>query len=215
MPFSYTVSSANTWTYVTITVPAGTNALPNPGNGQGVFVRFGLGASGNRSGGTAGTWTSAGNFAQPAGTVSVVGTNGATFYITGVQLEKGSTATSFDYRPYGTELALCQRYYWRLSANSNGTNIAIGSSANSTVTSFAVKTPVTMRATPTMSFSTLIVDDGGTVSSVSSLISILSFVNADVIAFNTSGGSTLTTGRAGRLIANTAGTSFLDFSIEL
>lgn len=131
------------------------------------------------------------------------------------QLEKGSTATSFDYRPYGTELALCQRYYWRLSANSNGTNIAIGSSANSTVASFAVKTPVTMRATPTMSFSTLVVDDGGTVSSVSSLISISSFVNADVIAFNTSGGSTLTTGRAGRLIANTAGTSFLDFSIEL
>jgi hypothetical protein len=51
------------------------------------------------------------------GATSVVGTNGATFYITGVQLEKGSTATSFDYRPYGTELALCQRYYQIVALN--------------------------------------------------------------------------------------------------
>jgi hypothetical protein len=50
-------------------------------------------------------------YLAPTGQVNVTGTNGATFYITGVQLEKGSTATSFDYRPYGTELALCQRYY--------------------------------------------------------------------------------------------------------
>jgi len=55
----------------------------------------------------------AGDLVQPTGTVSVVGTNGATWYVTGVQLEVGVTATSFDYRPYGTELALCQRYYER------------------------------------------------------------------------------------------------------
>jgi len=57
---------------------------------------------------TGGSWQ-AGNYDGVTGTTSVVGTNGATFYITGVQLEKGSTATSFDYRPY--ELQLCQRYY--------------------------------------------------------------------------------------------------------
>ena len=121
MPFSYTISSANTWTYITvaITAPTATGGT-NTGNTAGVYVRFGLGAAGTASGGTAGTWTNASNYLQPSGTVNVVGTNGATFYITGVQLEKGSTATSFDYRPYGTELALCQRYYEVLMKTDSG-----------------------------------------------------------------------------------------------
>jgi hypothetical protein len=77
------------------------------------------------------------------GSTSVVGTNGATFYITGVQLEKGSTATSFDYRPYGTEFSLCQRYYQVVntgSGNANGTGSPI----------LTVPFQVTMRAAPTM-----------------------------------------------------------------
>jgi hypothetical protein len=61
--------------------------------------------------GTAGSWGGS-NLLTTSAQTSVVGTSGATFYITGVQLEKGSTATSFDYRPYGTEFALCQRYYY-------------------------------------------------------------------------------------------------------
>jgi hypothetical protein len=80
-------------------------------NGIGIKVIFGLGVGSTYSG-TAGSWAGAITF-QPTGATSVVGTNGATFYITGVQLEKGSTATSFDYRPYGTELALCRRYYFK------------------------------------------------------------------------------------------------------
>ena len=75
----------------------------------GLDVNFGLGVGSTYSG-TAGAWASAGYYSA-TGATSVVGTNGATFYITGVQLEVGSSATSFDYRPYGTELALCQRYY--------------------------------------------------------------------------------------------------------
>jgi hypothetical protein len=109
-PFSYTISAANTWEYKTVTVVGDTSGTWLTNNGVGIEVRFGLG-SGSTFSGTAGAW-GAGNIVQPTGTVSVVGTNGATFYITGVQLEKGSTATSFDYRPYGTELALCQRYYY-------------------------------------------------------------------------------------------------------
>jgi hypothetical protein len=109
-PFSYTVSSANTWTSVSVTIAGDTTGTwIGATNGNGVEIRFGLG-SGSTYSGTSGAWA-AGNYVQPTGTVSVVGTSGATFYITGVQLEKGSTATSFDYRPYGTELALCQRYY--------------------------------------------------------------------------------------------------------
>jgi len=107
--FNYTVSSANTWTTISVTIAGDTSGTWVTNNGTGMFVIFGLG-SGSTYSGTAGSWGST-YYTQSTGSVSVVGTNGATFYITGVQLEKGSTATSFDYRPYGTELQLCQRYF--------------------------------------------------------------------------------------------------------
>ena len=109
-PFSYTISSANTWTTISVTIAGDTSGTwIGATNGIGLQVAFSLGM-GSTYNGTAGAWASA-NYASVTGATSVVGTNGATFYITGVQLEKGSTATSFDYRPYGTEFALCQRYY--------------------------------------------------------------------------------------------------------
>jgi hypothetical protein len=109
-PVAYTINAANTWEYKTITIPGDTTGTwIGATNGIGVNVAFGLGFGSSISG-TSGAWN-AGTAFMPTGATSVVGTNGATFYITGVQLEKGSTATSFDYRPYGTELALCQRYY--------------------------------------------------------------------------------------------------------
>jgi hypothetical protein len=109
-PFTYTISSANTWEQKSITIAGDTSGTwIGATNGIGLMVRFGLGVGSTYSG-TAGAWSGSQLFSA-TGATSVVGTNGATFYITGVQLEKGSTATSFDYRPYGTELALCQRYY--------------------------------------------------------------------------------------------------------
>jgi hypothetical protein len=107
-PFSYTINSANTWEQKSVTIAGDTIGTWLTNNGIGIQVAFNLGCGSSLSG-TANTWNS-GTAYSPTGAVSVVGTNGATFYITGVQLEKGSTATSFDYRPYGTELALCQRY---------------------------------------------------------------------------------------------------------
>jgi hypothetical protein len=108
-PFTYTISSANTWEYETITIPGDTSGTWLTTNGVGIRLQFGLGV-GSTFSGTAGAWA-AGNFISATGAVSVVGTSGATFYVTGVQLEKGSTASPFEYRLYGTELALCQRYY--------------------------------------------------------------------------------------------------------
>jgi len=108
-PFSFTINSANTYEQKSITIPGDTTGTWLTTNGVGIYVSFSLGAGATFTG-TANSWQ-AGNFIQPTGAVSVVGTSGATFYITGVQLEKGSTATSFDFRDYGRELILCQRYY--------------------------------------------------------------------------------------------------------
>ncbi len=108
-PFTYTISSANTWASISVTIAGDTSGTWLTNNSTGIGLVFDIGTGSNyRS--TANSWQ-AGNYYGVTSSVSVLGTNGATFYITGVQLEKGSTATSFDYRPYTTELQLCQRYY--------------------------------------------------------------------------------------------------------
>jgi hypothetical protein len=147
-PFSYTVSSANTWTPISLTIAGDTSGTwLGATNGVGVEVRFGLG-SGTNNLGTAGAWAT-GNYVQPTGTVSVVGTNSATFYITGVQLEKGSTATSFDFRPYTTELQLCQRYLPAWRASSTTDPVASGNQFSTTLPICMFVLPVETRAIPT------------------------------------------------------------------
>jgi hypothetical protein len=112
-PFTFSIPVANTWTTISVTI-AGPTAGTWVGatNGVGARVIFNLG-SGSTVSGTAGTWAAA-SYYSATGATSVVGTNGATFYITGVQLEVGSSATGFEYRQYQQELALCQRYYERI-----------------------------------------------------------------------------------------------------
>ena len=146
-PYSYTISSANTWEYKTITVAGDTSGTwVGATNGRGVELGFSLG-SGSSVSTTANAWA-AGEYHAPTGATSVVGTNGATFYITGVQLEKGSTATSFDYRPYGTELSLCQRYYYRMTSVGIASTFAIGLNDSTTSAVGTTFFPVTMRTAP-------------------------------------------------------------------
>jgi hypothetical protein len=115
-PFTYTISSANTWTTVSITISGDTSGTwIGATNGIGLKIIFGLGVGSTYSG-TAGAWAGS-TYLSATGATSVVGTSGATFYITGVQLEVGSSATGFEYRQYGTELVLCQRYYEVISTN--------------------------------------------------------------------------------------------------
>jgi len=108
-PFTYTISSANTWEQKSVTIAGDTSGTWLTTNGIGIRLLFGLGVGSTYSG-TAGAWAGA-NYVSATGATKLIETNSATFYITGVQLEKGSTATSFDYRPYSAELQLCQRYY--------------------------------------------------------------------------------------------------------
>ena len=141
-PFSYSIPVANTWTQISITIPGDTTGTwIGATNGIGMQVRFSFGA-GSTYQGTANAWVN-GDIRTVTGQTSVVGTNGATFYITGVQLEVGTQATSFDYRPYGTELVLCQRYYYSFYAGDT-----IGYSINTTLAVVGIPLPSTMRVGP-------------------------------------------------------------------
>ena len=141
--FSYTINSANTWEQKTITIAGDTTGTWETTNSTGVRLSFSLG-SGSSTGNTAGSWYTA-NYRSVTGETQLVGTSGATFYITGVQLEVGSVATEFERRPYGTELALCQRYYQR---NLNPIMAVFWNSSSCVATP---KFVVPMRASPTIS----------------------------------------------------------------
>jgi len=107
--FSYTINAADTWEYKTITIPGDTTGTWVTDNGLGLYLNFTV-AAGSSVSGAAGSWSSTFN-RSATGQTSLVGTSGATFYLTGVQLEAGDTATPFEHRSYGAELALCQRYF--------------------------------------------------------------------------------------------------------
>ena len=141
-PFTYSIPIANTWTTISVTIAGDTSgSWVGATNGVGIVVYFSLG-TGSTLSGTAGSWSANGYYGA-TGATSVVGTNGATFYITGVQLEVGSSATGYEYRQFGQELALCQRYYQYAA----GTQYS-GYGATYNYVNWYFK--VTMRAAPTL-----------------------------------------------------------------
>jgi len=143
-PFSYSIPVANTWTTISITIVGPTaGTWVGATNGVGIRIYFSLGAGASQSG-TAGSWASA-FYTSATGAVSVVGTNGATFYITGVQLEVGSSATGFEYVNYQTSLANCQRYYQKTDS------LGLGTTPSSTAVYMVFQFVVTMRTAPTAS----------------------------------------------------------------
>ena len=155
-PFSYTISAANTWELETVTITGDTTGTWGTGNGAGIQVGFSLGA-GSTFSGTAGSWSGS-FFISATGATSVVGTNGATFYITGVQLEAGTVASPFERRDYGTELVRCQRYYEVLVVS--GSNILLfPGSIDFARNSYPFK--ITKRATPTVAGGSGSAEGGG------------------------------------------------------
>lgn len=159
--FSYAISSANTWEQKTITIAGDTTGTWNKDNSVSILLTFDLG-SGTSIRTTAGSWN-ASNFVGATSAVSLIGTTSATLDLTGVQLEAGSVATSFEYRPFASEQSLCERYLEKTlpidtaAAQNSGTQrgtityrtiIAGASTANSTVWDFRQY----KRANPTITY---------------------------------------------------------------
>jgi len=147
--FTFPISVADTWEFKTVTIAGDTTTSTwLKDNGIGVQLIFNLGSGTNKIG-TAGAWGST-LYYGATGSQSVVGTNGATFYITGVQLEPGTVATPFEFRPYGTELELCQRYYWKSQSapNSNIQPTGYNGSGTNTIGLGAINFKTTMRISP-------------------------------------------------------------------
>jgi hypothetical protein len=216
-PFTYTISAANTFEYKTVTIAGDTTGTwVGATNGVGLQLFFGLGVGSTYSG-TAGAWAGSG-YISATGATSVIGTAGATFYITGVQLEAGSVASPFERRDYGRELMMCQRYYYRQSASTafafflNGFN-------NSTTRQFGIFAfPQVMRSAPTLettgtasNYQILYSGSNAACTSISldgQTTAFSAFIIADVA-------SGLTAGQGSILRANNTTSAYLGYSAEL
>jgi hypothetical protein len=146
--FNYTISTADTWENKTITILGDTSGTWLTDNSRGIGLRFSLGA-GSDFDGTVNSWQSGSKFSS-SGAVSIIGTLNATFYITGVQLEAGSTATDFERRPIGAELSMCQRYYYELPSGATNAFVINAGQQTSTNALGTVYHPVDMRIAPTL-----------------------------------------------------------------
>jgi len=215
-PFTYTISSADTWEYKTVTIAGDTSGTWLTNNGIGLGVNFGLGTGSDFSG-TAGAWTGSG-LLSATGAVSVIGTLNATWYITGVQLEVGSVATPFERRDYGRELMLCQRYYWKNTAGANNYQFGTGYTVTTTLYRSIIQFPVTMRTSPSALEQSGTAGDykGYFANSATTCSAVPVFTSANqtgaITQFTVASG--LTAGQAGEALATNA-TAYLAWSVEL
>jgi hypothetical protein len=215
--YLYNIAQANVWEYKTITVPGDTSGTWLKDNGTGLRVNFNLG-SGSDFIVTPNVW-GAGPDRGAIGQVSVLATSGATWQITGVQLEAGTVATPFEHRSFGQELALCQRYFTNWVGDSSGIGFrAIGSgyvSVSDVDVAIVIPLSAAMRTAPTVAFSgTISLLDGTTNSTVSSVVSSLSASNQSMWLV-LRGGTALITGRAVIAYTQNATTSVFSLSAEL
>ncbi len=212
-PFIYTISSANTWEYKTITIPGDTTGTWIKNNGAGILLFWQLGVGSTYLGTATGAWQAA-TYLGATGATQITATNGATFYITGVQLERNSTATPFERRMYTTELQLCQRYYFKVSQTGTGP-YGFGYNWGSAGAQWGVYFPTTMRSNPTFTSSaanTFLNQWSGGNTTPSGINLQESTNSLASINFDASG---LTTGQGMKCIGNGSFASFIAFSAEL
>ena len=212
--FSYTINAANTWERKSITLTGDTTGTWSTGVNVGIILSWSLGAGSTLST-TANAWT-AGNFFGETGASNVIATLGATWDVTGVQLELGSVATEFTLAgaTIQGELAACQRYYFRFGGSSNYQRFANGLFQSSTQAWTILEHPVPMRANPTATdWSSIALFDGNSVMAITSLVAVEYAPNATGLLFAVASGSAQY--RPAQIFANNTTSAYLGLSAEL
>jgi len=218
-PFTYTISTANTWEQKTITVNGDTSGTWLTTNGTGLYLMLSLGMGSSFQTGTANnSWATSSTISIPSGGTSVVGTNGATFYITGVQLEQNTSATPFERRLYNQELANCQRYYYRIKSSVDYGLMGWGQGLTTSIVRINIPLPVTMRVPATgFDFSAantyLLVSNSNT-PTVSSLATSTNG-NSQITQINVSTSTSATVSAAFDLFANASAAAYVGVIAEL
>ena len=213
----YAINVANTWEQKIISIVGDTTGTWLVDSGIGLEVTFNLGM-GTGYDSTAGAWLAAAARYSTSDAIDFAATANATFRVTGVQLEQNYQPTPFEQRPYGTELALCQRYYWRYYSGASGSYFTSYSlNAYSTVNvNGAVPMPVPMRSSPTsIDFSSVNFDDGPTSYGITTLtydgVNYATPQSATITINRAAGGLTTARSYAVRGVAP----SYFGFSCEL
>jgi len=216
--FTYTINSANTWEQKTVTITGETSGTWQSTNAQGLRVAFDLGTGTDRLTSTTNAWQNADNRGA-TGAVRLSNTTGATWFVTGVQLEVGSTATQFDRRPFGAELTLCYRYYQQFNADAAFTTFITGVLAGSTTNGNGAKPLLTtMRTTPSLSISAASTFQWGDATNNIACTATSyapSQSSTQIAHVNFSASSGLTQYRPYYIMANNTTSAFLGFSAEL
>ena len=147
-PFNYRINVADVWEHKSITVPGCPDGTWESGTARGINIGF-VQNVGSTYQGPPGQWNSAGDVG-PTNHVNLTATNGATWYITGIQLEVGRNATDFEHRSYGEELALCKRYYQKIGDTATNEITLGGYSVSGSTIYHSIQLPVEMRVVPTL-----------------------------------------------------------------
>jgi hypothetical protein len=214
---TYTISVANTWEQKSVTITGDTSGTWLTTNGMGLDVWWDLG-SGSGFNATAGVWNSSLK-ARTSSSSNWIGTSGATFYITGVQLEVGSSATPFERRLYNQELVNCQRYYYRVFTGQNQWFGSTGYFYSSTQFNMPVLFPVSMRTAPALDVANgtnfFTIDKSGTTTQTNTLAIFQPSTNAALVySVNLSASGTAGYG-AGLVSSNGATNAYCGFTAEL
>ena len=211
--FSYTISSANTWEKKTVTIAGDTTGTWYTNTSIGIRINFSLGAGSNLLA-SAGSW-GADTKEGVSGQANLIATNSANLYLTGVQLEPGITATSFEHRQFGQEFELCQRYFYSLGGTVAYEFIAHGMFTSGTALLLRVELPVKMRAAPSLTTANSFLSKvAGANLATASFSADQAGTQTYSFTASVSGGSS-TAGYAALMFANNSTAARFNFSSEL
>lgn len=218
---TFRINTANVWEYKSQQIPGETSGTWNNTTGVGMRVSISFGNGANFANTENNRWTNNANKMYTVGNVQLGATNGATFAITGLQVEKGTVATPFEYRPYSTELALCRRYCTRIVGEGPTSRYCMAVNSSSTQALTVLHLPVQLRTNPVSgNFSTSTVSSfglytGTTTATITSLTLAQTDCSTSIVSLTANVGGGLTAGGVSFLSASTVANSWLQIDVEL